>query len=51
MLIPKEAFEKGLFKTDKACYTQAFIPHSHYRIIENEKLGTALLMAWPIGAE
>lgn len=25
----KEAFEKGLFKTDKACYTQAFIPYSH----------------------
>jgi len=22
----KEAFEKGLFKTDKACYTQEFIP-------------------------
>jgi len=25
----KEAFERGLFKTDKACYTQAFIPYSH----------------------
>ena len=24
--IHKEAFEKGLFKTDKACYTQEFIP-------------------------
>lgn len=23
----KEAFEKGLFKTDKACYTQEFIPY------------------------
>lgn len=23
----KEAFEKGLFKTDKACYIQEFIPH------------------------
>ena len=23
----KEAFEKGLFKTGKACYTQEFIPH------------------------
>ncbi len=23
----KEAFEKGLFKTDKACYSQEFIPH------------------------
>lgn len=23
----KEAFAKGLFKTDKACYTQEFIPH------------------------
>jgi hypothetical protein len=23
----KNAFEKGLFKTDKACYTQEFIPH------------------------
>jgi hypothetical protein len=23
----KEAFEKGIFKTDKACYTQEFIPH------------------------
>lgn len=22
----KEAFEKGIFKTDKACYTQKFIP-------------------------
>jgi len=22
----KEAFEKGIFKTDKACYTQEFIP-------------------------
>ncbi|WP_299556781.1 carboxypeptidase-like regulatory domain-containing protein [Seonamhaeicola sp.] len=24
----KEAFEKGLFKTDKACYTQKFTPYS-----------------------
>jgi hypothetical protein len=23
----KQAFEKGLFKTDKACYTQKFIPY------------------------
>lgn len=23
----KEAFEKGLFKTDKPCYTQEFIPY------------------------
>jgi len=23
----REAFEKGLFKTDKACYAQAFIPN------------------------
>ena len=23
----KEAFEKGLFKTEKACYTQVFIPY------------------------
>ena len=23
----KKAFEKDLFKTDKACYTQEFIPH------------------------
>lgn len=23
----KEAFEKGIFKTDKACYTQKFIPY------------------------
>lgn len=23
----KEAFEKGIFKTDKACYTQVFIPY------------------------
>lgn len=23
----KEAFEKGIFKTDKACYTQEFIPY------------------------
>ncbi len=23
----KEAFEKGIFKTDKACYTQEFIPN------------------------
>jgi len=23
----KEAFDKGIFKTDKACYTQEFIPH------------------------
>ena len=23
----KEAFEKGLFKTDRACYTQKFIPY------------------------
>lgn len=23
----KQAFEKGIFKTDKACYTQEFIPH------------------------
>lgn len=23
----KEAFEKGLFKTEKPCYTQAFIPY------------------------
>ena len=23
----KEAFTKGIFKTDKACYTQEFIPH------------------------
>lgn len=23
----KEAFEKGVFKTDKACYTQEFIPY------------------------
>lgn len=23
----KEAFEKGLFKTDKPCYTQKFIPY------------------------
>lgn len=23
----KEAFEKGLFKTDKACYTQKFMPY------------------------
>ncbi|WP_157760566.1 carboxypeptidase-like regulatory domain-containing protein [Chitinophaga caeni] len=23
----KEAFVKGIFKTDKACYTQEFIPH------------------------
>jgi len=23
----KEAFAKGIFKTDKACYTQEFIPH------------------------
>jgi hypothetical protein len=23
----KEAFEKGIFKTDIACYTQEFIPH------------------------
>jgi hypothetical protein len=23
----KEAFEIGIFKTDKACYTQEFIPH------------------------
>ncbi len=23
----KEAFEKGLFKTDKACYTQEFVPY------------------------
>jgi hypothetical protein len=22
----KEAFEKGIFKTDKACYTREFIP-------------------------
>jgi len=22
----KEAFEKGIFKTDMACYTQEFIP-------------------------
>jgi hypothetical protein len=25
--IHKEAFEKGIFKTDKACYTQEFIPN------------------------
>lgn len=25
--IHKEAFEKGIFKTDKACYTQEFIPY------------------------
>lgn len=25
--IHKEAFEKGLFKTDKACYKQEFIPY------------------------
>jgi hypothetical protein len=25
--IHKEAFEKGLFKTDKPCYTQEFIPY------------------------
>jgi len=24
----KEAFEKGIFKTDKACYTQEFMPDS-----------------------
>ena len=24
--IHKEAFEKGIFKTDSACYTQEFIP-------------------------
>jgi hypothetical protein len=23
----KEAFEKGIFKTDKDCYTQQFVPH------------------------
>ena len=23
----KEAFAKGIFKTDKACYTQEFMPH------------------------
>ena len=23
----KEAFSKGIFKTDKACYTQEFMPH------------------------
>lgn len=23
----KKAFEKGIFKTDKACYTREFIPH------------------------
>jgi hypothetical protein len=23
----KEAFEKGIFKTDKDCYTQEFVPH------------------------
>ena len=23
----KAAFAKGIFKTDKACYTQVFIPH------------------------
>jgi len=23
----KEAFEKGIFKTDKACYTQEFMPY------------------------
>ncbi|WP_428328977.1 hypothetical protein [Mucilaginibacter sp.] len=23
----KEAFEKGIFKTEKACYTQEFVPH------------------------
>ena len=23
----KEAFAKGIFKTDKACYTQEFVPH------------------------
>jgi hypothetical protein len=23
----KEAFDKGIFKTDSACYTQEFIPH------------------------
>lgn len=28
----KEAFEKGIFKTDKACYTQEFI--SYYKKIE-----------------
>ena len=25
--LQKEAFEKGIFKTDKACYTQKFIPY------------------------
>ena len=25
----REAFEKGIFKTDKACYSQEFI--SHYK--------------------
>ena len=25
--IHKEAFDKGIFKTDKACYTQEFIPY------------------------
>lgn len=25
--IHKQAFEKGIFKTDKACYTQKFIPY------------------------
>lgn len=25
--INKEAFEKGIFKTEKACYIQEFIPH------------------------
>jgi hypothetical protein len=24
----KEAFEKGIFKTENACYTQEFIPHN-----------------------
>ena len=26
--IHKEAFEKGIFKTDKACFTQEFIPYN-----------------------
>ena len=25
--IHKQAFEKGIFKTDTACYTQKFIPY------------------------
>jgi lipid II:glycine glycyltransferase (peptidoglycan interpeptide bridge formation enzyme) len=41
----KMAFEKGIFKTDKACYMQEFIPY--YKKKSNLKKGKKVVILPP----